>query len=53
MSEMTRSEKRRWRKAYEFALDVVSERGVTTPAPTAAAYADSVVRQYRDRGIDP
>lgn len=49
----TRVDKRRWRKAYEFGLDVVSAGGVVTPARVAAAYADSVIIEYRIRGLKP
>lgn len=47
-------EKRRWRRAYEYALRCkVKEFGTLLVPSEAAQYADNVIAQYRLRKIKP
>jgi hypothetical protein len=48
-----KGEHKRWKEAFEEALNAKDEKGHNLAPQTAAAYADSVILQYRLRGVEP
>lgn len=51
---LTRREKRRWRKAYEWALEYAHDsQDNRLSGYDAANYADSVIQGYRRHKVEP